>query len=65
VVGGIGQPYGAMLGALLLGMATSLVAGYFDPAYRDVSAFVILVLFLLFRPQGILADVVVQREVVA
>lgn len=65
VVGGIGQPYGAMLGALLLGMATSMVAGYFDPAYRDVSAFVILVLFLLFRPQGILADVVAQREVVA
>ena len=65
VVGGIGQPYGAMLGALLLGMATSLVAGYFDPAYREVSAFVILVLFLLFRPQGILADVVTQRDVVA
>jgi branched-subunit amino acid ABC-type transport system permease component len=65
VVGGIGQPYGAMLGALLLGIVTSMVAGYFDPAYRDVSAFVILVLFLLFRPQGILADVVAQREVVA
>jgi branched-subunit amino acid ABC-type transport system permease component len=65
VVGGIGQPYGAMLGALLLGMVTSMVAGYFDPAYRDVSAFVILILFLLFRPQGILADVVAQREVVA
>jgi branched-subunit amino acid ABC-type transport system permease component len=65
VVGGIGQPYGAMLGALLLGIVTSLVAGYFDPAYRDISAFVILVLFLLFRPKGILADVVAQREVVA
>lgn len=65
VVGGIGQPYGAMLGALLLGMVTSMVAGYLDPAYRDVSAFAILVLFLLFRPQGILADVVAQREVVA
>jgi branched-chain amino acid transport system permease protein/neutral amino acid transport system permease protein len=65
VLGGIGQPYGAMLGALLLGMVTSMVAGYFDPAYREVSAFVILVLFLLFRPQGILADVVAQREVVA
>jgi branched-subunit amino acid ABC-type transport system permease component len=64
VVGGIGQPYGAMLGALLLGMATSMVAGYYNPAYRDVSAFLILVLFLLFRPQGILADVVAQREVV-
>jgi branched-subunit amino acid ABC-type transport system permease component len=65
VVGGIGQPYGAMLGALLLGIVTSLVAGYFNPAYRDVSAFVILVLFLMFRPKGILADVVAQREVVA
>jgi branched-chain amino acid transport system permease protein/neutral amino acid transport system permease protein len=64
VVGGIGQPYGAMLGALLLGIATSMVAGYYSPAYRDVSAFVILVLFLLLRPQGILADVVAQREVV-
>lgn len=65
VVGGIGQPYGAMVGALLLGMATTLVAGYLNPAYTDVTAFIILVLFLLFRPQGILADVVVQREIVA
>ena len=65
VVGGIGQPYGAMLGALLLGIVTTLVAGYLDPAYTDVSALVILVLFLLFRPQGILADVVANREVVA
>jgi branched-chain amino acid transport system permease protein/neutral amino acid transport system permease protein len=65
VVGGIGQPYGAMLGALLLGIATSLVAGFLDPSYREVSAFVILVAFLLFRPQGILADVVANREVVA
>ena len=58
-------PPGSSLEDLYVNLLGSQVAGYYDPAYRDVSAFVILVLFLLFRPQGILADVVVQREIVA
>jgi len=64
VVGGIGQPYGAMLGALLLGLATSLVGGYLNSAYTDVTAFVILVMFLVFRPTGLFAGVVGRRDVV-
>lgn len=64
VVGGIGQPYGAILGALLLGVATSLVGGYLNAAYTDVTAFVILVLFLVFRPTGIFSGVVGGRDVV-
>ena len=64
VVGGIGQPYGAIIGALLIGVATSLVGGYLNAAYTDVTAFVILVLFLVFRPTGILPGVVGRRDVV-
>ena len=64
VVGGIGQPYGAILGALLLGVATSMIGGYFDPSYTDITAFIILVLFLVFRPTGLFSGVVRRRDVV-
>ena len=64
VVGGIGQPYGAIIGALLIGVSTSLVGGYLNAAYTDVTAFVILVLFLVFRPAGIFSGVVRRRDVV-
>jgi branched-subunit amino acid ABC-type transport system permease component len=64
VVGGIGQPYGAILGSLLLGISTSLVGGYLNSAYTDVTAFVILVGFLVFRPTGLFAGVVGRRDVV-
>ena len=40
-------------------------AAVFAPAYKDVVAFVILVLVLLIRPQGILSEIAVQKEVVA
>ena len=64
VVGGIGQPYGAILGALLLGEATSLVGFYLNASYTDITAFVILVLFLVLRPTGIFSGVVGGRDVV-
>jgi branched-subunit amino acid ABC-type transport system permease component len=64
IVGGIGQPYGAILGALLLGLATSIVGGFFSPSYTDITAFVILVLFLVFRPTGLMSGVVRRRDVV-
>ncbi len=54
VVGGIGQPYGAMLGGLIIGLTTEISAAFLSPAYRDVIAFALLVAMLLLRPSGIL-----------
>lgn len=65
VLGGVGHAYGAMLGALVLGLATEISAAYINPSYKNVIAFGILVIVLLFRPQGILAEIATQREVAA
>ena len=54
VLGGIGNIPGAMLGGLFLGVVESLAAGYIGGEYKDVVAFVILVLVLIVRPQGLL-----------
>ena len=53
ILGGIGRPYGAMVGALVIGLSTEISAAFVSPSYKDVVAFVILVLVLLIRPQGI------------
>jgi branched-subunit amino acid ABC-type transport system permease component len=56
IVGGIGKPYGAMLGALIIGVITSVAASYMDSAYKDAIAFAVLIGVLLVRPQGIFAS---------
>jgi branched-subunit amino acid ABC-type transport system permease component len=55
VLGGAGQPYGAMIGAVLIGEMTELSAAAISPQYKEVAAFAILVLVMIFRPQGLLA----------
>jgi branched-chain amino acid transport system permease protein/neutral amino acid transport system permease protein len=65
VLGGVGQPYGAMLGALTIGLSSEVAAGLIAPAYKEVVAFAVLVIVLLFRPQGILSEVATQKEVAA
>ena len=65
VLGGIGQPYGAMLGALVIGIVSELAAAVISPDYKDVVAFVILVMVLLARPQGILSEIATRKEVAA
>ncbi len=55
VVGGIGRPYGAMVGALLIGLVTEVSAVFVNSSYKNDMAFAILVLMLLLRPQGIFA----------
>ncbi|MGH7763490.1 MAG: branched-chain amino acid ABC transporter permease [Candidatus Dormibacteraceae bacterium] len=55
VLGGAGQPYGAMLGAVLIGTITELSAAAWAPEYKEVVAFGILVLVMILRPQGLLA----------
>ncbi|MFE5187705.1 branched-chain amino acid ABC transporter permease [Streptomyces sp. NPDC056628] len=71
VLGGIGNIYGAMLGGLVLGVAESLATGYIGEipgmdlfgggAWKDVWAFSLLILVLLFRPQGLLGERVADR----
>lgn len=55
VLGGAGQPYGAMLGAVAIGLVTELSAAAWSPDYKNVVAFAILVLVMVLRPQGLLA----------
>ncbi|MFE7814561.1 branched-chain amino acid ABC transporter permease [Streptomyces sp. NPDC057433] len=71
VLGGIGNIYGAMLGGLVLGIAEALSTAYISDipgmnqfgsqSWADVWAFVLLILVLLFRPQGLLGERVADR----
>lgn len=63
VLGGVGQPYGAMLGALVIGLTTEIAAAFYNPQYKNVIALAILVIVLMVRPQGILAEIANQKEV--
>jgi branched-subunit amino acid ABC-type transport system permease component len=65
VLGGIGQPYGAMLGGLVVGIASELAAAYTNPAYREVVAFAILIAMLLFRPRGLFGAAWATRRLMA
>ncbi|MBO0817170.1 MAG: branched-chain amino acid ABC transporter permease, partial [Actinobacteria bacterium] len=53
-LGGPGQPYGAMLGALIIGLATELSAAFFPADYKYVVAFLALLIMLGVRPTGLL-----------
>jgi branched-subunit amino acid ABC-type transport system permease component len=52
-LGGPGHAYGAMLGALLIGLATEVSAAYIEPDYKYVIAFVALLAILAVRPSGL------------
>ncbi|MEE9911236.1 MAG: branched-chain amino acid ABC transporter permease LivH [Deltaproteobacteria bacterium] len=54
VLGGIGSIPGAMLGGLVLGLAESFGTGYISSDYESVFAFALLILILIFKPDGIL-----------
>lgn len=55
-LGGPGKAYGAMLGAVIIGVATEVSAAYISPAYKDVVAFVLLLAMLAVRPTGLLGE---------
>ena len=61
VLGGIGSIPGAMVGGLVLGIAESLTTGYLSGNYEDSLAFALLILILIFRPDGILGKAKVQK----
>ena len=61
VLGGIGSIPGAMLGGLLIGLIEAFWSGYFTVEYKDVAAFSILVLVLIFRPTGLLGKPDIEK----
>ena len=61
VLGGIGNITGAVIGAILIGLSETYVAGYISSTYRDALAFVILILVLLIRPAGLLGSKKIEK----
>lgn len=61
VLGGIGSLPGAMLGGIFLGLSESLFSGLINTDYKDVFAFSVLVLVLIFRPHGLLGRPEVEK----
>jgi len=57
-LGGPGSAYGAMLGAVIIGLATEISAAYITPSYKDVIAFLVLLIMMAVRPGGLLGAAV-------
>ena len=53
-LGGPGQAYGAMVGAVIIGLATEISAAYITPSYKYVIAFLVLLIVMAARPGGVL-----------
>ena len=53
VVGGFGSLPGALLGGILVGIFENLGAAYISPSHKDIYAFLLLILVLIFRPSGL------------
>jgi len=56
ILGGIGSPYGAVLGGLLIGLAESLSVPLVGSEYRQAVGFLVMLAMLLWRPQGLLGE---------
>jgi len=61
VLGGIGNVFGAMLGGIILGLLESLAVNFFPATYKDVAAFVVLILVVIFRPWGLMGKRVPEK----
>ncbi|MDA4846115.1 ABC transporter permease subunit [Hoeflea poritis] len=61
VLGGIGSLPGAMLGGLVIGLIETLWSAYFSVEYKDVAAFSMLAIVLIFLPQGLLGKPEVEK----
>jgi branched-chain amino acid transport system permease protein/neutral amino acid transport system permease protein len=53
ILGGIGRPYGAIAGGLIIGLAQEISTAFFSTAYKPAFAFIIMLIVLLIRPAGI------------
>jgi branched-chain amino acid transport system permease protein/neutral amino acid transport system permease protein len=62
VLGGIGSAYGAMVGSIIIGVVAEVAAGYINPEFKDISAFIILAAVLLLRPTGVISSIASAKE---
>ena len=61
VVGGIGNIRGAMIGGIMIGLAQTLTSGFLSSTFQDIIVFVILIVFMLVRPSGVLGTAAIQK----
>ncbi len=61
MVGGMGNPLGAVVGGLLIGLLEAFGAGYISSTYKDAVAFVVILLVLFFMPRGLFGGRSVER----
>jgi branched-chain amino acid transport system permease protein len=61
ILGGLGTIYGAVVGSLVVGLATEISSVFISPELKTVAALAVLIIILMVRPQGILG----RRERVA
>jgi branched-chain amino acid transport system permease protein len=61
MLGGIGSALGAVVGGLVIGMIEAFGAGYFSSNYKDAVAFLIILVVLIFIPQGLFGRAKVER----
>jgi branched-subunit amino acid ABC-type transport system permease component len=54
ILGGIGNAYGALLGGLVIGLVQEWSTMFFEPTWKEAVGFLVLIIVLLVRPQGIL-----------
>lgn len=63
IIGGVGSIWGIVLGSLLLATAQNLAVWYISSQWMDASAFALLLVFLLFKPEGFLGKKIRKAEV--
>ena len=61
ILGGIGSPYGALIGALCVGLAEELTVLILPSTYKAGVGFVIIAIFLMFRPHGLLGQAEIKK----
>ena len=61
MLGGIGSLPGAVLGGLIIGLVETFWSAYFSVQYKNVAAFAILILVLIFLPTGLLGRADVEK----
>ncbi len=61
VLGGMGNPFGALAGGLLVGLIEAMTAGYISSEYKDAAAFIVILAVLFVMPHGIFGRATVER----